>query len=181
MANFQAAFNQLMVIEGGYVNAAGDKGGATKYGITAALYAQYLGVASVTTQQIQGLTIPIAQAVYQKMFWAPMELDSVSDQWIAYAIFDQSVNRGHLAVTRDIQTALNTMGYKNTVDGQLGPATIMGINLQDPARLLRFFCERCQIIYCEIVKITPGDLQFLEGWINRTHILMNQVDTPEAS
>lgn len=86
-ARFDAAIGPLLQREGGYVNDPNDRGGATRYGITAATAARYgLNPRNITPQQ--------AAAIYYNDFWVGSGASQIQDPRLAELHFDAAVNHG---------------------------------------------------------------------------------------
>lgn len=84
LGNFEAAFQIVVGIEGGYVNNPADPGGETKYG---------LSKRANPDLDIANLTLDQAHAIYRTKYW-PQGADS----WPyaeALLCFDTAVNGGH--------------------------------------------------------------------------------------
>lgn len=122
--NFDAAFERLMGHEGGYTAGVGDPGGETNFGISKRSY---------PNEDIRGLTLVRAKAIYLRDFWAPAGCDSLPDG-IRFDVFDMAVNSGVSASIRIVQRAAGA-----TPDGLIGPKTLEAINAMPPDRLLARF------------------------------------------
>ncbi len=82
--SFDAAFNIVVGVEGGYVENPSDPGGATKYGISKRQY-PFLDIENLTLEQ--------AKAVYLRDYWHACKCDEMP--WdMALAMFDCAVNQG---------------------------------------------------------------------------------------
>lgn len=176
MANLALAFQKLLLIEGGYNKVVGDAGGDTKFGIAAAVLSAYYG-RPATTSDVQNLDEATAQEVYRQIFWDPTHLDEINDQDVAYAIFDQVVNRGSFNVIKDAQIVLVGLGCAPiAVDGVMGPMTFNALNGKvSPKVFLLAFFVRCQLSYGKIVAGDTTLAKFLCGWLSRTHRILNLV------
>ncbi|NOQ51729.1 MAG: secretion activating protein, partial [Desulfuromonadaceae bacterium] len=121
MANFDPAFIQTSVHEGGYVNDPHDRGGETKYGISKKAYPDI---------DIAALTFLDAQEIYRRDYWQPLHLDDISDQALAEQIFDTAINCGQRTAGRLLQDADNLIshGADLKTDGIIGPLTTHYIN-----------------------------------------------------
>jgi lysozyme family protein len=106
---FLAAVAFTLRQEGGYANSAADPGGETNFGISKRQYPQL---------DIEALTRDAAIAIYHRDYWQRVRGDELPFP-IAVVLFDTAVNGG--APVRWLQLALGGL----TVDGQLGPATIV--------------------------------------------------------
>ena len=84
MSNFEAAFEIVVGVEGGYVNDPDDPGGETKYGISKRMYPS-LDIANLTREQ--------AQSIYLQDYWNRCKCDTLSWEW-ALCLFDCAVNQG---------------------------------------------------------------------------------------
>lgn len=118
---YHAAVDELLGIEGGYVNDAADKGGATKYGISLRFLAAE-GMfdedgdgkadfdldmdGDIDGLDIRKLTVGDARYLYHRCFWTPLGCET----WpapIGEMLFDQGVNGGMNAAKKLLQRALN--------------------------------------------------------------------------
>jgi lysozyme family protein len=108
MSAFDKAFEATIGHEGGYVNDPRDRGGETKFGISARAYPNL---------KIADLTIDQAKDIYRKDYWTVCGCDALPEP-VALAVFDLAVNAGVRAAVRDLQQALGV-----PADGVLGPQT----------------------------------------------------------
>lgn len=85
MSNFDAAFQIVVGMEGGYVNDPADPGGETKYGISKRRY---------PAEDIPNLTLDRAKFLYQRDYWNPHHCEFLP--WAeALLVFDTAVNGGN--------------------------------------------------------------------------------------
>ena len=122
--------DQIIEIEGGYVNDPKDSGGETKYGITkATAYAYgYMG-------NMKELPRELAFEIYAKRYWDALNL-SLIEAWsmqLAEELADTSVNMGPETAARFLQRSLNVLNMQEkkysdmTVDGDLGQKTLTAL------------------------------------------------------
>lgn len=146
--NFDEAFRRLIGHEGGYVDHPEDPGGRTKYGITQRTY---------PGEDIRGMTLERAKAIYLRDFWGPAGCDAVPDA-LRFDLFDMAVNAGTKAAIRALQKAAGA-----DVDGVLGPRTVQAITSMPAARLVaRFNGHRL-----EHMASLPTWPSFGRGWARR--------------
>lgn len=179
MTLFDQAFENILKVEGeSYTDHALDKGGPTKFGITLKTFNTFTGV-NAQANVIENMTRATAKTIYKAFFWHRLQLDRVgaTHPTIALVYFDQAVNRGHFGATRLIQTAINKYYGRDVVldDGILGEKTLSEIEKIPTIDLGLNIFKAAQTGYIRIVKNNPDQIVFLEGWINRTHELLNQI------
>lgn len=102
-------------IEGGYVNDPNDPGGETNMGITKRTYPD---------EDIKNLTKERASFLYRRDFWDKCRCGELPPG-VDLLVFDISVNQGTDIAIRLLQLAINV-----TVDGIIGPMTLMTANHQ---------------------------------------------------
>lgn len=127
MTHFEKAFNDLIMIEGGWSNHKNDRGGSTMYGVT-----ELVARAHGYTGPMKDLPLAFAQAVYRKDYWDRLRLDDVAalSPRIAQELFDTGVNCGTGTAGTYFQRSLNVFNQQGklygdvAVDGSLGPNTV---------------------------------------------------------
>ena len=122
--DFDAAFEQLIGNEGGYVNNPADPGGETKFGISKAAY---------PGEDIANMTLGRAKWLYQRDYWGPAGCQMVPDG-IKFDLFDMAVNSGVRTAIKTLQKAVGEFE-----DGVIGQRTIMAISTIEPMRLVARF------------------------------------------
>lgn len=146
--NFEQAFERLIGHEGGYVNNPADPGGETNFGISKRSYPM---------ENIRGMTLARAKALYLRDYWGPAGCDAVPDG-LKFDLFDMAVNSG---VTTAIRTLQNSVGA--AADGIIGPRTLQAINSMPAPRLVaRFNGWRLAFM-----ANTPQWDKFSRGWARR--------------
>lgn len=153
MSDFEDAVIITIDNEGGYVVNAADSGGPTKYGIT---QADMPGVDIFT------LTVGQAAAYYKQYFWNPLYAQIIS-QAVCNKIFDMGVLCGKKTAVKILESVLRT-----AIDGIFGPNDLTVLNLSGEA-ILPVFKGRMISHFQAIVEVSPKDVVFLEGWINRAN------------
>lgn len=172
MADFNKSIGFTLQNEGGFTNVPQDSGGATNFGITDAVYSSYLGRAA-TVQDVKHMPIAAAMAIYEKHYWAPLNLDHVNDQGMATAIFDMGVNMGILMGAELAQDACNSFGPpKLEVDGEIGPMTLARLNAVNPRLWLSHYVAFVRQHYDAIIASHPKDAIFRAGWMSRANRLL---------
>jgi lysozyme family protein len=146
--DFDAAFERLIGHEGGYVDDPRDPGGRTKYGISQRSY---------PGEDIAGLTLDRARAIYKRDFWGPAGCDAAPDA-VRFDLFDMAVNSGVRAAVKTLQGAAG-----ETEDGILGPRTLQAVQSMPPARLLARF-NGARLEFMASLHTWPA---FGRGWARR--------------
>lgn len=144
--------------EGGYVNSPHDKGGATKYGITAATLGSWRKLGrSATPDEVKGLTIGEAAQILTRQYAAPIHYDELPSP-IDFLMLDEAVMSGPVRAIIDMQKAL---GIK--ADGNLGVQTMTAIKAADLATLVRKYdAQRFSFL-----RRLHDWIFFGKGWNNR--------------
>lgn len=146
--------------EGGYVNHAADRGGPTNHGITQATLSNWRGH-PVTIDAVKNLTREEAVKIYLAEYVKPWAF-AESEVGIYAHLLDMGVNHGIGTASKILQSAL-----KVTADGAIGPNTLKAYRASNKIHLeLRLVAERA-IKMARIVKATPSQSVFIEGWMIR--------------
>ena len=145
---FDEAFAKLLEHEGGYIDHRADPGGKTKYGISQRSY---------PGEDIPGLTIERAKAIYRTDFWGAAGCDAVPDA-VKFDLFDCAVNSGARTAVQMLQRCVG-----ETADGILGPRTLQALQSMPAVRLVaRFNGQRL-----ELMAGLPTWPSFGRGWARR--------------
>lgn len=189
---YARAFNELLGIEGGFVDDPVDRGGATKYGISLRFliaegsidrdangFADYdLDMdGDIDGRDIRRLTLDDAFRLYKECFWDRLDCESFPEP-VGEMMFDQGVNGGLHAARVLLQRALNQLlaeTRRNTllVDGKVGEKTRRALDtvLRCPLLGMTAFVEAYRYAvkqrYHAIVRSNPSQRRFLKGWLNR--------------
>lgn len=155
--NFDAAFDALLVHEGGYSDHAADPGGKTRFGVTEAV-AREVGYKG----DMRELPLDLAKRIYLERYWKPVRADELPAA-VRYAVFDAAVNSGPGQAIKWLQRALGV-----TADGVIGPKTIAAANAGNPDALrMRMLGQRLK--FMAGLSNWPA---FSRGWANRIASLM---------
>lgn len=161
--------------EGGYSNHPADRGGETKYGITAAV-----ARANGYDGAMRDLPVATARAIYRRLYWFRPRLDAIADltPLIAAELFDTGVNMGPPAAVAFLQRALNALNRGATdypdmpVDGRIGDTTLAGLTAflarrgAGGERVLLKAIEALQgERYVALAERRPANEAFLYGWL----------------
>ena len=158
--NFQACLDEVLKLEGGWVDDSKDPGGATNLGVTLNTWRTWKGVnAVVTVADIKALTPVDVAPLYQQVFWkgcAGEYLPLGAD----LATFDWCVNSGVRRGNEGLQEAL---GVKQ--DGLVGPMTLKAAAAMDGKALVNAICDARVAFYHGLPEAEQEE--FLRGWLNR--------------
>ncbi|MFN9539664.1 MAG: glycoside hydrolase family 108 protein [Planctomycetota bacterium] len=194
MAEFEIAFDETMLHEGGYVDDPDDRGGETYRGVARKFHPAGTGWKIVDElkrekpdsfadllDQKQELQTLVA-SFYREQFWRPIRGEQLSDQALANELFDTAVNQGVGTAIRFWQEALNLLNRNAKdypeieVDGVAGERTLATTNqfLQrnrgQSDRLLKVLNLQQGARYLEIARKNPVQRKFLHGWLNRIRL-----------
>jgi len=197
MADFNLAYQNTMISEGGYSNVAADRGGETYMGISRKNHPHWLGwpvidsykggVYSKTLSDVlfenSGLQ-KLVKTFYKESFW-PAAFEQL-DQDIANELFDTAVNQGLGSAVKYFQATLNILNrnqkdYPNVAaDGAIGPLTLAcyGSLLATKSYPARSYNKIVKVIlkwmnffqmkrYIDIVDKAEDQEEFIFGWTER--------------
>lgn len=183
MAKFEVSYKITYEKEGGYVNHPNDKGGETIFGISRKYHPNWGGWQMVDQakwfctesegskeweNELTGYCkanegiVRLKLDFFKTLFWNPLQLDLITSQKIANALFDASVNHDPRDAAKMAQKAL-----KIKADGIVGNQTIQALNSASEWSFLNLFCAERKAYYYELVKRDPSQQGFLNGWIAR--------------
>jgi lysozyme family protein len=169
--------NTTINIEGGFSNHPNDRGGATKYGITLALYQRLINK-TATVAQVQALSANEARQIYKQHFFYANKIETLPEG-IWDIMFDMTVNHGPKNAFSILQMTIRRLGIKVSLDGSNGPETAKAATTlaeQNVAALrMSIMAERVGF-YSAIIQRKPDQKVFAAGWLNRSvHFLDNPV------
>jgi len=194
MADFEIAYGETELREGGYVNDPVDKGGETHRGVSRRFNPDWPGWKIVDqlkrdhpndfkkhindSEELARL----AKELYRKRYWAPIRGDEIPDQHIANKVFDTGVNQGVGTSVKYLQDGLNLLNrnqkdYKDIkADGKFGEKTLAALNEflalenEQPDYLLKAMNVMQATFYLEIMRKDPTQQRFARGWLNRVDL-----------
>jgi len=171
VSEFNLAFDDALKHEGGFVNHALDKGGATAFGISLR-FLQTLPVSAgdvtgdghVDIKDILALTPDSARAYYRRYFWDHYRLSAIRDQRVATKLFNFFVNMRGTTATLIAQRSANDLGANLTEDGIIGSRTRSALNGMDADQLMVCIKWQAWRVYRAIVDNDPSQAAFINGW-----------------
>lgn len=173
LTSFDAAFERLLLLEGGFSDDPSDRGGRTKYGITEGVWRS-----SGSTVDISEITESDARSFYFERYWCDgglgiLEAAGVPSRLLS-EIFCGVVHCGVSKGIRLLQLGYNEVRESGTlalvVDGVVGAKT---------SRALGDFCGKYSdtlvavyrvylgIHYLTLVGQNPSQRRFIRGWMRR--------------
>ena len=166
-SKFESIIDKNLEHEGEYVNDKNDRGGETKYGITAPFMEDFkYALPSGKAIPIKDLTVEDAKLLY-KALWDRYNLGYVRDKNVAYAIFDYMINTFYHTAAKRIQEILNTRGAALKVDGHLGEKSLNAIHNSDYEWLIDEVLKNRQYYHQQDVYENPKQRKYYAGWMNR--------------
>jgi lysozyme family protein len=162
MADFNPAFEAMLIKEGGYVlhNVEGDRGGMTYAGIARNMQPGWSGWGLIDRKE--PVPAQLVRDFYRQNFWTPMRGDEITNQAIAQTIYDFYVNSGGTAIK------LAQLVVGSTPDGAMGSKTVAALNACDPGKFVMAYALAKVARYRDIVMKDRTQIKFLLGWLNRT-------------
>ncbi|HCP81093.1 MAG TPA: peptidoglycan-binding protein [Octadecabacter sp.] len=179
MHEVQQIAEGIVAREGGYVNDPDDPGGATNHGVTIhtmrRLGLDLDGDGQVTEQDVRVLTREQAVTIFIDHYFNRPNIRNLPNQLQA-SVFDMYVNAGANAV-RILQRLLQDMRIEVTVDGVIGPQTIVAAE-QGMAAAVDHFVDAYGIArrnyYYALADARPASRKYARrrdggkgGWITR--------------
>lgn len=180
---FHNALERTVKIEGGFVDHANDRGGATNLGVTFHTLERYHQLANLpapTLDDLKNLDPGKAQLIYWALYWNERHLPCQQiAEWyepLGWECFDSAVLHGPARSATILQQALNLLNYAGKlfpnmrVDGWAGPTTLaamraVGGRPHGKDLLYRTVnCEQYAFIR-QIVLNDESQEDFIGGWI----------------
>jgi lysozyme family protein len=167
--NVNTLIDELIKLEGGYVDHPDDHGGPTNMGITLATLAKWRQC-KVAPAEVQRLSKVEAKDIYLHEYYERPGLSTLPED-IQPVAFDMSVNLGPRQAIKIIQEACCVLGNQVAIDGRIGPMTILAVQKSCADRgateVLSQIAKVRKDFYCKLVKDNPSQHVFLAGWLNR--------------
>jgi len=173
MADLQAALSTIFRHEGGLVDHPSDPGGITNYGISARFLIQSgrVNTKKAALDMVLAMTKERAGTIYRDDWWRPMNLAAVYSQTVATKVLDLSINMGIKTGAKMLQRCVNIIEPESelTVDGILGPVTILAANRIDPYWVMAELRVAAANRYRSLITRNPNLAAFRKGWMRRAY------------
>lgn len=154
--------------EGGYTNHPADRGGPTKFGITAKTLGEYRGLGRAALDvEVMALTEEDARAIYWNNYIIKPGFNKLPDSTgaqraLVALLVDSAVNSGPAMAVRWLQDAVNA-----TLDGVLGPGTLEAVNRMDSAIVYRLVLASRVCFVGQLISKNCTQSVFAAGWAAR--------------
>ncbi len=164
---FEEIIEVVLAHEGGFVDDPDDKGGATNWGVTQAVWEDFLED-EFTSEDVKGFTREQAIELYEEEFWIPSQAEKLPAE-VREVYFDMCVNHGQRNAVKILQTCVNSKGGNLEVDGGIGPNTIGACS---DLKLWEVQVERSGFYWNLVFKGSfygkrNNQAKFIRGWIRR--------------
>lgn len=170
LTRFDRAVRFTLKWEGEFSCLEHDRGGITKYGITAPFLQDYryaIDSENGEPHHVADVTKSQAVAMYRAL-WQKEKLDSIENESIARAIFDYTVHSSAREVIKRLQHLLNTQfGQQLPEDGKMGAKTLSAINQQDSKAFFKALQTERRTYLQTFIAQNPEQKDFENGWMQR--------------
>lgn len=180
----------IIIMEGGYVNDPTDMGGETNYGITkrTALKNKDLWAKHNFNGDMKVLPKALAYDIYYREYWKKSGCEFLMNysRLLAFQVFDVAVNMGPGRAIGFLQTSLNVsnrgeMDYGDQkIDMAWGPTMQSTIErfykrngVHGMNNLLYQHCAQQLMFYMNLAINKPNQEKFMNGWSNRVTAKLN--------
>lgn len=194
MADFEIAYGETELQEGGYVNDPDDRGGETHRGVARAFHPAWPGWTIIDKIKAENpddfvrlindnqQLVDLSKDFYREKFWKPIRGDEIPDQHVANKVFDTGVNQGVATSVRYLQDGLNLLNRNQVnyadieVDGAMGIATLdslkwfLELEKDNPDYLLKIMNIMQAARYIDIMRKDATQEKFARGWLNRVNL-----------
>lgn len=156
--------NEIIRVEGGYVNDPSDSGGETNFGITVAV-----ARAAGYEDRMRDMPRDVAYRIYAAKYWDSVRAGEMPER-VAAEVVDTGVNAGTHRAGVFLQRSLNvlTPGSALAVDGVIGSGTIRRLNeylaKRDGETLVKMLNCLQGSYYVRLAERREKDERFIYGW-----------------
>jgi lysozyme family protein len=154
--NFEECMARLLEHEGGYVWHAQDPGGETNFGVTRAVYEQYVG-RQVMNGEMEGLTHDDVYPIYKENYWDAVRADDLPSG-VDWSTFDWAVNSGKSRASKALQRIVGV-----EADGGIGPLTLQRVAEVDPEEIIK----QMHYVRDKFYRSLDTFEVFGKGWVRR--------------
>ena len=154
--NFEECMARLLEHEGGYVWHAQDPGGETNFGVTRAVYEQYVG-RQVMNGEMEGLTHDDVYPIYKENYWDAVRADDLPSG-VDWSTFDWAVNSGKSRASKALQRIVGV-----EADGGIGPLTLQAVAEVDPEEIIK----QMHYVRDKFYRSLDTFEVFGKGWVRR--------------
>jgi len=162
--NIQQVIDDILDVEGGYVNLGADHGGPTKYGVTLQTLREFRGV-PVSVADLRALTRAEARDIYIERYYERPGLNALPEALQPFML-DFAVHSGPPRAVRHLQGVVGA-----AVDGVVGPETVDRSGRYVDTRgevgaVVDLVEDRLQMLAGVVVE-DPSQAVFMKGWVAR--------------
>ena len=166
--------NEIIDVEGGYVDDPSDSGGETNYGITVKVARDYGYKGSM-----RELPQYVAFEIYSKKYWHSVSGDELFklSPLITKEVVDTGINMGVTRSSLYLQRVLNVLNNEGRlysdikVDGMIGTQTIMALRqyllYRDDKTVTKMLNCLQGAFYLELAERREKDERFIYGWFRQ--------------
>lgn len=170
--------NEIIRVEGGYVNDPRDSGGETNFGITVAV-----ARANGYNGAMRDMPRSVAFDIYSARYWDAVKGDNLVklSEHVAEEVVDTSVNMGPGRAGKFLQRALNVLNKRGSlyrdlaVDGAIGKATLSALRAylgsRDEETLVKALNCLQGAYYITLAERREKDERFVYGWFKNRVVL----------
>jgi len=154
--NFEECMARLLEHEGGYVWHAQDPGGETNFGVTRAVYEQYVG-RQVMDGEMESLTHDDVYPIYKENYWDAVRGDDLPSG-VDWSCFDWAVNSGKSRASKALQRIVGV-----EADGGIGPMTLRAVAEVEPEEIVK----QMHYVRDKFYRSLDTFEVFGKGWVRR--------------
>lgn len=148
-----------------FTNHPADRGGPTRYGITLATLSEARGKPQ-DANDVRFLTRSEAVDIFRRLYWERAGVGRLpSALWPTF--YDAVVNHGPTRAAYLLQRALNRLGARLALDGEMGSKTVQAAWVKPPVDTVNAFVAERLAFYDRIIERDPTQAVFEVGWKRR--------------
>lgn len=172
MKSKQEIIDDIIRVEGGYVDDPEDSGGETNFGIT-----EEVARAFGYTGAMRDMPRSVVWEIYARRYWDEVRGDELAalSGAVAFEVVDTGVNMGQARAVTFLQRALNVLNLGGKlypdlkVDGLAGPMTTSALRQYLAVREERALLKALNCLqgaaYVELAERREKDERFVYGWL----------------
>lgn len=182
-ADFDLFFPHLIRVEGTFFTVTQyDTGGATKFGVTNAVYQTWCHGkiikiipcdkdldGKITSNDLRLTVLRDVKPLYKTQYWDMCQADLIKNQAVAELLVDMIVHCGTGYHQQHVKALQRMVGA--VPDGKIGPKTLRAINRGNSSKIYTDLSKYRKSFYKKLTLKKRSQRKFLKGWYKRLFIL----------